>query len=246
MSDNVTREERLLEGILNGETETNIEPATRKEILLAGILNGERETNVDPATREEALLKEILLNGGGGGGVDPSDATATAEDIKHGRTAYTAAGKVTGTAKLEEEAYDDLLSEEWGTDSPPLPSDLGQIHTGKESDMTFRQVTNTSFELRRAWGDNIGAYAYWQVDLTDLSSIKLGFKTYSFYGAEWELALGITDEPSLYPVYVGEPVKTLNIGDVTLEIDVSELTGTHYVICEAHGWNLDLLGIVIH
>ena len=68
MSDNVTRTERFLEGILNGETETNIEPATRKEILLAGILNGERETNVEPATREEALLKEILLNGGGGGG----------------------------------------------------------------------------------------------------------------------------------------------------------------------------------
>lgn len=86
MSDNATITETLLEGILNGDESTNIEPATRKEMILAGILRGDTECNIDPATREEALLKAILLKGTGSESklpavLDGSVTSITAEDM---------------------------------------------------------------------------------------------------------------------------------------------------------------------
>lgn len=42
-----------------------IEPGDREEMLLAGILNGETESNIEPGSRKEMLLKAILENGGG-------------------------------------------------------------------------------------------------------------------------------------------------------------------------------------
>ena len=46
-----------------------IEPGDREEMLLAGILNGDTESNIEPGSRKEMLLKAILENGGGGGGL---------------------------------------------------------------------------------------------------------------------------------------------------------------------------------
>lgn len=66
--DVVGNKERLLKGILDGETTTDIEPAGNEERLLYGILKGENESNIEPASRVERLLKAILENGGGGGG----------------------------------------------------------------------------------------------------------------------------------------------------------------------------------
>lgn len=45
-----------------------IEPGDREEMLLQGILNGDTTTNIEPGSRKEMLLKAILENGGGGGG----------------------------------------------------------------------------------------------------------------------------------------------------------------------------------
>ena len=45
-----------------------LEPGDREEMLLRGILNGDTETNIEPGSRKEMLLKAILENGGGGGG----------------------------------------------------------------------------------------------------------------------------------------------------------------------------------
>ena len=44
------------------------EPGDREEMLLQGILNGDTTTNIEPGSRKEMLLKAILENGGGGGG----------------------------------------------------------------------------------------------------------------------------------------------------------------------------------
>ncbi|MBQ7475547.1 MAG: hypothetical protein IJS78_06475 [Clostridia bacterium] len=49
----------------------NLEPGDREEMLLQGILDGETETNIEPGTRKERLLKAILENGGGGGSALP-------------------------------------------------------------------------------------------------------------------------------------------------------------------------------
>lgn len=44
---------------------SQIEPGDREEMLLQGILNGETESNIEPGSRKEMLLKAILENGGG-------------------------------------------------------------------------------------------------------------------------------------------------------------------------------------
>lgn len=49
-----------------------------KERLLKGILDGETTTNIEPASREERLLKAILENGGGGGGGGATSVTLAA------------------------------------------------------------------------------------------------------------------------------------------------------------------------
>ncbi|MBO7536317.1 MAG: hypothetical protein J6T34_04165 [Bacilli bacterium] len=56
--------------------------------------NGSSNTYT-PAQMAPAI--QAIPTGGGGGGVDPSDATATAADILSPKTAYIASGKTTGT-----------------------------------------------------------------------------------------------------------------------------------------------------
>lgn len=89
-------------------------------------------------------------------GIDTSDATATADELFAGETAYTANGKVTGTFTIENEltAQNDLISQistlvatkanpQGGTDTSDATATAGDILSGKTAYVDGEKITGT-------------------------------------------------------------------------------------------------------
>lgn len=105
-------------------------------------------------TQLEALLAKVNALPEAGG-ADTSDATATANEIFAGETAYTADGKVTGTFTIEEELTEqnDLISQITalvatkanppGTDTSDATATAGDILSGKTAYVDGEKITGT-------------------------------------------------------------------------------------------------------
>ena len=110
------------EYLIKGETLTGIADEVRAMTGVTGVINpGNMKTHLNAANAdvntEANLIAQIIaaLQGkaAGNGGIDTSDATASADEIFYGETAYVDGEKITGSFTINNElsAQDDLIAQ---------------------------------------------------------------------------------------------------------------------------------------
>ena len=164
-------------------------------------------------------------------------------------------GSVTLTFPVQTEDLDVMVrvTKVSGT-SEPTPIDTTNTSKYNESSMN---VVSSSSQMASVWngGNAIGLTFYLTnpIDVTNLSKLYYELQTSSCYGGgsqaqqeRWNVQIGLmATAPSaiLNGTYselnfvAGDDFSNSNTNYGTQEIDVSSLSGTYYLVINAHGWN---------
>lgn len=164
-------------------------------------------------------------------------------------------GSVTLTFPVQTEDLDVMVrvTKVGGT---PEPTPIDTTNTSKYNESSMNVVSSSS-QMASVWngGNAIGLTFYLTnpIDVTNLSKLYYELQTSSCYGGgsqaqqeRWNVQIGLmATAPSaiLNGTYselnfvAGDDFSNSNTNYGTQEIDVSSLSGTYYLVINAHGWN---------
>lgn len=200
------------------------------------------------------ISKIIGITGGGGGG------TGTGSFVGLTKSQYDALP----TADKEDTSKLYLVQEGGGETDVPIDMSGGTVN--QESNMS---ITPSQDKVTSEWNGGMsigGQYFTTPIDLTDITKLKWTVKTTTCYGhnnsnveeqtnANWQLIVGIVQSipsgwitPSNYVTSKIFKYTNTTYSASECELDVSNYTGTYYVVIILHGWNAvvsDLKGTTI-
>lgn len=231
----ITREEMFLDG-------QDLEPITREEMFIKRIYDKTQEVPT-PLTRKEMFLLKAS-EGGGGGDVKVEPLTVTEN----------------GTYSEEGKAYSPVIVNVQGGGKVTIPfTQLGDLyHEGNIDAIATDNHIISQYEI----GVYCGLSFNGTLDLTDLGYSKMKYKIItkecydSLNGQNIRpLIVGISEYQYDSYVYASQTTAPryykngkYNVYDVNYinstiegEIDLSDLTGTNYLLIVATGWTMEVV-----